>query len=321
VRNRLLVTLVLGLSAALLAGPLAPVAVAAPAAPTGLSPDGSSVSSNPVLSWTAVPKATSYRVELSRSGTFDTIDYSVSTVNRQATPTIALPSGELFWRVRSADATGAVSSWTTASFTLSPKAPPTQLTPTDGEVLSQPQEPPQLTWAPVNGATSYELAYGTDPNLSTSSAATTKTTSYAFTKPQAQATYFWKVRAVLGSGQATDWSEISSYDVEPLAQPALVGPANSPDTVVTDVVLVDPRPRRQQVRGAGEHRSELHHLGCPGDIGRDSLVPGGDAGQRPVLVAGPRVRQREPGPQLGGHQPDLAVRATLAVRSHRDGQP
>ena len=90
-RNRLLVTLVLGLSAALLAGPLAPVAVAAPAAPTGLSPDGSSVSSNPVLSWTAVPKATSYRVELSRSGTFDTIDYSVSTVNRQATPTIALP--------------------------------------------------------------------------------------------------------------------------------------------------------------------------------------------------------------------------------------
>ena len=236
-RNRLLVTLVLGLSAALLAGPLAPVAVAAPAAPTGLSPDGSSVSSNPVLSWTAVPKATSYRVELSRSGTFDTIDYSVSTVNRQATPTIALPSGELFWRVRSADATGAVSSWTTASFTLSTKAPPTQLTPTDGEVLSQPQEPPQLTWAPVNGATSYELAYGTDPNLSTSSAATTKTTSYAFTKPQAQATYFWKVRAVLGSGQATDWSEISSYDVEPLAQPALVGPANSPDTVVTDVVL------------------------------------------------------------------------------------
>jgi hypothetical protein len=49
--------------------------------------------------------------------------------------------------------------------------------------------------------------------------------------------YYWQVRAVLGNGQATEWSGIRSYEVESLAQPQLNSPNNSPDTVVADAVL------------------------------------------------------------------------------------
>lgn len=227
-----------GVVAVLTLGITPPYASAALAAPTGLDPDGTSASTNPVLSWTGVQSATSYRVELSRSSTFDSLAVpAITTVNRQVTPTATLPSGEIFWRVRAGNSVGSVSAWSTASFILDPMAAPAQLSPADGEALDQPNEPSQLVWAPVSGATSYEVAVGTDPNLSSSTSYTTKTTSYAFGTPQSQATYYWRVRALLGSGQATEWSGTRSYDVLPLDQPALVSPANSPDTVVTDVVL------------------------------------------------------------------------------------
>jgi hypothetical protein len=143
----------------------------------------------------------------------------------------------LFWRVRARDAAGAEGPWASTSFSLNAKAAPTQQLPADNAQLAQPQQPPQLTWLAVNGANSYELAVGTDPNLSASTTYTTSTTSYSFTTPQGVATYYWKVRAVMGGGQATDWSGIRSYHVGALDYPTLVRPQDSPDTVLTDVLL------------------------------------------------------------------------------------
>lgn len=238
-RRRLVTTVRIGLLAALLAALLSPAASAAAAvrAPTGLSPDGTSTSANPVLSWNPTPGATSYRVEVSQSASFDSLAWSTATVNRQATPTTRLPSGQLHWRVRAADATGALGPWATAAFRLNPQAAPAQVAPEEGADLPQPEEPPRLVWAAVNGATSYEISVGTDPNLTTATPYTTRTTSFAFTTPQPVGTWYWQVRAVLGSGQTTARSGIRSYDVQSLSQPVPLAPVNSPDTVVQDVVL------------------------------------------------------------------------------------
>ena len=85
-------------------------AAAAPSAPTGLSPNGSSVSGNPVLEWEHATGAASYTVEVATSSSFDTLLYTVSTTNRRATPHTQLPTGPLWWRVRSV-ATSGTSAW------------------------------------------------------------------------------------------------------------------------------------------------------------------------------------------------------------------
>src|SRR3954451_18298074 len=97
---------------------------AAPAAPAGLSPNGGSVTGIPVLQWSRVSGATSYDVEVSSSSTFTTTAWRTSTTNRRATPTIQLPVGQVWWRVRAANSTGA-GSWSTASFSRSKIAGPT----------------------------------------------------------------------------------------------------------------------------------------------------------------------------------------------------
>src|SRR4051794_38918731 len=83
-----------------------PASAAVPTRPTGLSPNGASVAENPTLSWTRVTGATSYDMEVSASSAFTTTLYSVSTVNRRATPTAQLPAGEVWWRVRARNASG-----------------------------------------------------------------------------------------------------------------------------------------------------------------------------------------------------------------------
>lgn len=232
-RRFTVIAVVAGILAALVS-PIAPVAAATPLAPSGLTPDGTSAATNPVLSWDPVAGATSYRVELSRSPGFDALLWSATTVNHQATPTPSLPRDTLFWRVRAADSTGS-SAWSTASFVLDRTAAPAQISPGDASSLPQPAEPPQLSWALVDGATSYELAYGRDPNLTSATTTTTRTTAVVSTAPWPEGTWYWQVRAVLGGGQATDWSPIWSYDVLALAQPELGSPLTS--AVVADVEL------------------------------------------------------------------------------------
>ncbi len=211
-------------------------AAAALAAPGGLSPDSTTVAGNPVLAWNPVAGATSYAVQVSSSSTYATSAWSTTTVNTQSVPTAALPSGTLYWRVK-ATASGTESPWASASFTRNAMAAPAPLSPADNATLPQPQSPPQLTWSAVNGATSYEVEVGLDPGFVGAESYTTKTTSISAARPHSPNEWFWRVRGVLSGGQATNWSAQRSYTVGGLAQPTVVSPANSPQSVVNDVVL------------------------------------------------------------------------------------
>ncbi|WP_160008149.1 Ig-like domain-containing protein [Nocardioides sp. AX2bis] len=227
-------TMVLGLL--LLGGP---PAVAAPAVPSGLSPNGGTVSDSPVFRWTPVAGATSYDIEISVSETFDTTVYKATTTNFQATPTVALKTGEAWWRVRSSDSTG-VSDWSVASFTNSSKAGPAPVTPLPGTILSQPADPPLLTWQPLPQATGYQVEIdGGENDWIGTTTYDTQTTSLVVPDPQENGNYWWRVRAVLGPGVNTLWSEERDYKIGPLpvVRDTSVSPVNDPDTTVDDVVF------------------------------------------------------------------------------------
>ena len=72
-----------GAVAVLTLGITPPYASAAPSAPSELSPNGTSVASNPVLGWKHVRGAESYRVEVSSTPDFSSLLWSTDqTANR-----------------------------------------------------------------------------------------------------------------------------------------------------------------------------------------------------------------------------------------------
>ncbi len=205
-------------------------AAAAPASPSGLTPQGSSTVENPVLQWDRVAGAASYDVELSTSASFDTTLYKVTTVNRRATPTAQLPAAALFWRVRARTA-GGVSNWATAGFTRDVGSGPAPLAPEDGALLQQPDQPPLLMWRSVPGATGYSVEIdGADADWVDTTTYTTKTTSLVVPDPQENGVYWWRVRAQLGAGISTLPSQERSYVVGALP---VIGPS---DLAATDTI-------------------------------------------------------------------------------------
>jgi hypothetical protein len=189
-----------------------------------------------------VKAATSYDVEVSDSSTFASTLYSVNTTNNRATPTAQLPMSKIWWRVRTRTAAGA-SGWATASFNRSKVSGPTLLSPADGKLLKQPEDPPLLRWEAISGATSYtvEVDRGETADWVDSVTYTTQTTSFVLPDPQENGLYWWRVRAELGAGQSTHPSAERSYQVGPL--PVVTGTSPSNGASVEEVVLEwDPIP-------------------------------------------------------------------------------
>jgi hypothetical protein len=200
-----------------------PLAHAAPAAPSGLSPNGTSVSANPVLSWSRVRAAISYDVEVSATSDFADPLYAITTTNQRATPTAQLPMSKIWWRVRTRTSSGA-SGWATASFTRNKLAGPSLREPANGATLAQPTQPPLLRWEPVAGATSYqvEIDRGDEADWVDTQTYSTQTTSLVVPDPQENGQYWWRVRAEVGAGQSTHPSPAWLYKVGPLP---VIGPS------------------------------------------------------------------------------------------------
>lgn len=211
-------------------------AAAAPAAPTNLTPTGDVSTTTPTLAWSKVSGAVKYDVQVDDSPDFTTLVFDGgSTTNSRLVPTKHLPAGDLYWRVRAINASGASSPWSTSMITVAPTAPPTPLSPVGGAVLDQPEEAPLLTWAPTQGATSYTIEVDNEDGFVVPLSYSTKTTSFVIPDPLEAGAYFWRVQASKGAGLVTEFSETADFWVSPLDDVVLASPAN--DAVVTDVVL------------------------------------------------------------------------------------
>jgi hypothetical protein len=218
---------------------VAPAQAAIPTPPTGLSPTGAqSISGIPTLSWARSTGATGYDIQVSPNSNFTPLTWQGSTVNHQAVPTTQVPTGVDFWRVRARNNFG-TSDWTVDSFTRTSVAPPTLVSPL-GATLKEPDNPPVLKWNPVSGSTSYTVQVSTDQTFADQTAIstfTTKVSSAVVPSLQIPTVYYWRVQAQLDQGLTTQWSDPASYTLQGLSAPTLVGPTNSPDAYVQDVVL------------------------------------------------------------------------------------
>jgi Bacterial Ig-like domain len=228
-----------------------------PAAPTGLTPSLATITGSPVLQWNRVTGASSYKVDVSNDDSFATGVTSYSTVNRRVVPTAHLKSnanGEIFWRVRAVNSSGS-GTYSTTSFFRDALAGPTLLTPAPDAQLTQPSDPPVLSWSPVPGATTYTVQVDTDDSFVspfTVDNKTTSNTSYLIATTLISQTYSWRVKATLGSGVETGWSEVRTFRPSGLAAPVLVGPEDNAETQLVDVVL-----EWQPVPGATKYELQI----------------------------------------------------------------
>ncbi|TGN66190.1 hypothetical protein EXE59_21205 [Nocardioides eburneiflavus] len=183
------------------------------AAPVLSSPSSNAVlaqpTNPPLLSWAPSAGATSYKVEVDGDADFVGAS-SYSTENTSLVVPVPLGDGDWFWRVTASKGSGLNSPASEERrFVVSPLAAPTITSPPDDAALNL--QDVVLDWTPVPGAVSYDLQVSTEADFSQGSALTDDRTGILGTRYSPAITYdnksyFWRVRAIDMSGQATPWT-------------------------------------------------------------------------------------------------------------------
>lgn len=227
---------------------------------------------DPQFSWTPVPGAAHYEVEVNSAQDFPAGSKwccTGQTTGTSLTPTQVLGNSTYYWRVRAIDSQGNAGVWNVGSpFTKAfDSAPPTipslTMSNVNGSALSGSPvstDTPIVTWAPVPGASRYELQLANYTSSacdwSTPSTYETATTAWtplgnpsghhvgptAWPNPQSDNgltvndTYCVRVLArsdndALGNQVVSDWTQLGGSDMPAftyLAQPASGSPGQTP---------------------------------------------------------------------------------------------
>jgi hypothetical protein len=136
--------------------------------PLNYEPGETELKWTPEFTWTQIPGAARYQVEVSSAEGFpagSTWCCSGSTIGTSASPALALNNNEYFWRVRAIDANGNTGLWNEgprfkkAFDDTTPTIPDLTMSDINHNLLpDDPQtETPIVTWSPVPGAASYEV--------------------------------------------------------------------------------------------------------------------------------------------------------------------
>ncbi len=227
-------------------------AVAAPLAPSLVSPaDGAVVSEPSTISWTAVSDPSgivAYNWQVSSSSAFTSLLIQSSTNGETQDTVSGLADGTYFWRVQAVNGDFVQGSWSQPrSFTVtgasagSPGAP--SLGPTKGYSTFHPWEVMTFNWSMVPDAASYVLQYSTDPGFSLSSRGEFNNipdTTFSFAIADPEGNYFARVFAVDANGNFSAPSNVISFSVfynNPIPPPpTIVAPVNNP-TLTLPVTL------------------------------------------------------------------------------------
>jgi hypothetical protein len=183
------------------------------AAPVLTAPSSNAVlaqpTNPPLLTWAPSAGATSYKVEIDGDADFVGAS-SYTTENTSLVVPVPLGDGDWFWRVTASKGSGLNSPASEERrFVVSPLVAPTITSPPDDATLNL--QDVVLDWTPVPGAVSYDLQVSTEADFSQGSALTDDRTGILGTRYSPATTYdnksyFWRVRAIDMSGQATPWT-------------------------------------------------------------------------------------------------------------------
>jgi hypothetical protein len=169
------------------------------------------------LQWSDQSGAKAFQVQISKEKDFKTTAFdNVSTANSIDFP--SLDEGNYFWRVRLSETTKSAKWSTVSSFTVQKTAltdPPQSLGPEQHKVFILKGGPAKVefSWKPRSEARSYTLEVSNTSDFSHliySESVQRSALSWQTAKPD---TYFWRVRAVVQSGQATVYGEVRSFSV------------------------------------------------------------------------------------------------------------
>ena len=209
---------------------------AAVARPTTVSPaNGSTLAqptNPPLLSWTAVPGATGYKIEVDDAEDF----VNAMTFETKTTSLVVdqpLNAAPWYWRVSALKGPTMQSlASDVATFTILALPAPTRTSPPDDANLEL--QDVVLDWNPVAGAKSYDIQVSTSEDFTQGGSLIETRTGIVGTRYSPLTTYdnnqyFWRVRAVDLDNRATAWSPARSSfnrtwpDVPTLVYPAAPG--------------------------------------------------------------------------------------------------
>ncbi len=183
----------------------------------------------PEFAWSAVPAATSYRIQFSQDIAFTT-KVEVTTPNLAHTPTDASKFGDgtWYWRVR-VDGPQA-SEWSEirafAKRWASPDNVAELLSPADGAAIAF-YDAPIFSWQPVMGAASYRFQIAASPDgfAAPTYQATTLAPTHQPPAKLANGSYYWRVIPLDGAGREGVASAVRAFTAAYLAPPQLLEPA------------------------------------------------------------------------------------------------
>jgi hypothetical protein len=204
-------------------------AIAVPAAPALTGP-GTTLETQPTLSWNAVAGAGTYELWVNNSSTGQSqVIHVTNLTSTSYTPGTDLPTGTYTSWVRAVNAAGDTGAWSAAAvFTIIAPSAPILTAPGTQTTDTQ----PTFTWQAATGAVSYELWLD---NVSTAQAAVIHLTgltgtSYATPVALALGTYRVWLRSYNVSGDAGPWGPGATFSIRSLLTPALNGPGPEADT-------------------------------------------------------------------------------------------
>lgn len=213
-----------------------------PPVPPAPKPLGPAITQPVKLTWSAVPTATRYHVQVSVRGDFTTLAFNTDGVTTTSVELPLLPAGvPHFWHVRAVTPNG-VTEWSPVwAFTPAPRplAIPVQLAPVNN--ATEVSLLVKLRWSVVEGATAYVVHVASDATFTNLIAAISTQTSEIEVKNLFPSTkYYWRVRAynsAVTSAYSTAWAFTTATPTTVPAVPVLRTPGNGSSNVPQPVVL------------------------------------------------------------------------------------
>jgi hypothetical protein len=206
------------------------VEAVAPGVPVLTLPvNGSEGNACAYLDWQDVPDDSQpvyYRVQVAADANFanmvldkEALTESEYTLSEEEALEVSGDAATFYWRVKAKDSAANEGEWSAAwSFSVSPPPPPVPLLPVSGSEL---ESPVLLKWeasTSLSPPVTYRVQVATDANFAAIALELADLTSPEYAVPEDEETglgkkqtYYWRVKAVDGVGNESDWSTPASF--------------------------------------------------------------------------------------------------------------
>jgi subtilisin family serine protease/Leucine-rich repeat (LRR) protein len=185
----------------------------------------------PTLTWSAVPGALLYRVQVSTVPDFGTLKVNTTRTGVSFTPGTAWMNNTYYWRVQAQGGDGEWSLWSEPvwSFTIDTVKPvsPTLASPPNGSTVTT--SAPTFRWNAVSDATSYVIQIDRRSDFTSVDKLQASVVGVEYTPtPLADRKWYWRVRAVDAAGNQSGWTTAWNVRVDaiPTPVPSLLSPAD-----------------------------------------------------------------------------------------------